>query len=78
MAYAILFESQESDSPAEGLPILTSEHRTTPGLPQQQTYPASNYAPPQPGSWRTTTNGLSPHSVTEPTTKLLEKEAQDQ
>jgi hypothetical protein len=42
-------------------------------LPPQQSIPASAYAPPRAGSWRDT-NDLEPSSVTESTTKLLEKE----
>src|SRR4051794_39351488 len=42
-------------------------------LPPQQSIPASAYAPPRPGTWRDT-NDLEPSSVTESTTKLLEKE----
>lgn len=42
-------------------------------LPGQQSIPASAYAPPRAGSWRDT-NDLEPTSVTESTTKLLEKE----
>jgi len=41
-------------------------------LPPQQSVPASFYAPPQAGNWRDT-NDLQP-SVTESTTKLLDKE----
>ena len=41
-------------------------------LPPQQSIPASAYAPPRAGSWRDT-NDLQP-SVTESTTKLLEKD----
>ena len=42
-------------------------------LPPQQSIPASAYAPPRAGSWRDTKD-LEPTSVTESTTKLLEKE----
>ena len=44
-------------------------------LPPQQSVPASVYAAPQTGSWRDT-NDLQPTSVTEGTTKLLEKDEQ--
>jgi len=46
-------------------------------LPGQQTIPASAYAPPRPGSWRDTKD-LEPSSVTESTTRLLEKEERNQ
>jgi hypothetical protein len=42
-------------------------------LPGQQSIPASAYAAPKAGSWRDT-NDLEPSSVTESTTRLLEKE----
>jgi hypothetical protein len=42
-------------------------------LPPQQSIPASAYAPPGAGSWRDTKD-LESTSVTESTTKLLEKE----
>jgi hypothetical protein len=41
-------------------------------LPPQQTYPVSDYAQPQAGSWRSTED-LQPTSVTEETTKLLDE-----
>jgi hypothetical protein len=44
-------------------------------LPGQQSIPASAYAPPKAGSWRNT-NDLEQTSVTESTTKLLEKDEQ--
>jgi hypothetical protein len=42
-------------------------------LPPQQSVPASVYAAPQTGSWRDTSD-LQPTSVTEGTTKLLERD----
>ena len=42
-------------------------------LPPQQSIPASAYAPPRHGSWKDT-NDLEASSVTESTTRLLEKE----
>lgn len=42
-------------------------------LPPQQSIPASAYVPPQQGNWRDTNDLVQP-SVTEGTTKLLEKE----
>ena len=44
-------------------------------LPPQQSVPASSYIPPQqPGRWHTTNDLTAPGSVTEQTTKLLEKD----
>ncbi len=42
-------------------------------LPPQQSIPAAAYGPPQAGSWRDT-NDLQPASVTESTTRLLDKQ----
>ncbi len=42
-------------------------------LPPQQSIPAAAYGPPQAGSWRDT-NDLQPSSVTESTTRLLDKD----
>ena len=42
-------------------------------LPPQQSIPASGYVPPNQGNWRDT-NDLTPTSVTESTTKLLQKD----
>lgn len=46
-------------------------------LPPQQSIPTSAYSPPHSGSWRDTKD-LEPSSVTESTTRLLEKEERDQ
>lgn len=42
-------------------------------LPPQQTMPVSAYTSPGPGNWRDT-NDLQPNSVTESTTRLLDKD----
>jgi hypothetical protein len=44
-------------------------------LPGQQSIPASAYAAPRTGAWKDT-NELEPSSVTESTTRLLDKEEQ--
>lgn len=54
---------------------LGSPHHGYAALPPQQSVPASVYGPPQAGNWRDT-NDLQPASVTESTTKLLEKDEQ--
>ncbi len=73
MAYALMFESTD---PIDEVNVTRSRLHGTPQgqpvLPPQQTYPASSYASPQ-GRWRDTKD-LEPTSVTESTTKLLEKE----
>jgi hypothetical protein len=43
-------------------------------LPPQQSVPASSYIPPQPGKWQTTNDLITPPSVTEQTTKLLQED----
>lgn len=50
-------------------------HTQTPqaALPPQQSIPISTYGPPIAGSWRDT-NDLQPTSVTESTTRLLDKD----
>ena len=48
------------------------QHAQT-ALPPQQSIPASTYAPPGAGSWRDT-NDLQPTSVTESTTRLLDRD----
>lgn len=53
-------------------PSQMSEPLHHAALPPQQSIPVSSYGPPQAGNWRDT-NDLVP-SVTENTTKLLEKE----
>lgn len=50
------------------------ENQANFALPPQASQPVSSYAPPA-GSWKTfTTNDLAPHSVTDRTTKLLNKD----
>ena len=46
-------------------------------LPPQQSIPVSAYSPPGAGTWKAPDTGeLAPHSVTEGTTKLLQKDEQ--
>ena len=76
VAYAMLFESGSSP---ERLPeTLLREIENRNALPPSQSVPASAYAAPA-GSWRDT-NDLQkvPGSVTDSTTKLLQKEESDQ
>ena len=47
--------------------------QSTPALPPQQSIPTAAYVHPGAGSWRDT-NDLEPRTVTEGTTKLLEKD----
>lgn len=71
IAYALLFQSADP-RPIEtqfAFPAVADPGR----LPQAQSVPVADFTPPAQGSWRTT-NDLVPHSVTDSTTKLLEKE----
>jgi len=80
MAYALMFESRYPSGALSGVGLNLGSGQL-PGqtqptfLPPQQTYPASQYTSPEPRHWRDT-NELEPASVTDGTTKLLEKEAE--
>ena len=79
MAYALMFESAISGQPTlEGNFInahgMLDRQRMHPSsLPPQQSMPVSTYGPPQAGKWRDTSE-LQPTSVTESTTRLLDKD----
>ena len=56
-------------------PQMLSGNRNQGALPPQTSQPVSAYAPPMAGSWKAPDTGeLVPHSVTEGTTKLLQKD----
>ena len=83
MVYALLLESNQPDAKtleenvfgsAQG---LLNKNKTNTALPPQQTMPASVYTPPIQGNWRDTNDLVQP-SVTEGTTKLLEREDKNQ
>jgi hypothetical protein len=76
VAYAMLFET--GNSPERFPETLMREIENRNALPPSQSVPASAYAAPS-GSWRDT-NDLQkvPGSVTDSTTKLLQKEESDQ
>jgi hypothetical protein len=81
MAYALMFESNSGDSNTTEQAAFASVHRTLSGkplqgaLPPQQSIPATEYAsPPTAGHWRDTNDLKTPASVTDETTKLLQKE----
>jgi hypothetical protein len=78
--YALLFESKYPTASDEGvLPesfkkILPSKKQPN-ALPPQQSVPVSSYVPPNVGNWRDTNDlAAAPPSVTDPTTKLLQKD----
>lgn len=79
MAYAMLFESNELignanvDHTADALSF--TNRRTQPNeLPAHQSIPASAYVSPGTGAWRETNELVEPGSVTDSTTKLLQKD----
>lgn len=83
MAYALMFESNQptlqAGDAAHSAPHLFGAQPNAPALPPTRSMPASSYAPPVAGSWRDT-NDLQhqPGSVTDSTTKLLQKDERDQ
>ncbi len=76
--YAYMFESKDDfgnifeQNIANSAKILMGKKQNA--LPPQQSIPVTDYAPPTPGSWRETNDLVQPPSVTESTTKLLQKE----
>jgi hypothetical protein len=79
MAYAMMFESNVPDEKTLEDNDYQSSRRSLnkkqniKSLPPEQSIPASAYVPPANGNWRDT-NDLMPTSVTETTTRLLNKE----
>jgi hypothetical protein len=73
MIYALMFESEEPLATTSAPTLRGNVNRQNQALPPQQSIPVSSYAPPGAGSWRDT-NDLEPTSVTETTTRHLEKE----
>ena len=74
--YAYMFEEKEELVFEQNNPNsnLISGKQNQNALPPQQSIPAADYAPPAAGSWHTTNDLVQPASVTESTTKLLQKE----
>lgn len=72
--YAMTFESGIPASSIHGSAAFPAQHETRGALPDAQSIPASTYTSPA-GGWRDT-NDLQrePGSVTDSTTKLLEKD----
>ena len=79
MVYALIFESgNPADKTLEENVFLTAQKLMNKRpkqnqLPPQQSIPVNNYVPPMPVNWRDT-NDLSPTSITDNTTKLLQKD----
>ena len=80
MLYAGLFEEGASSTlganfASQFMPNQIAAQQQQNALPPQQSIPVSDYV--QPGRWRETTNELAePGSVTDSTTKLLERDTQ--
>lgn len=83
MLYALMFESTEPGDPtleestAAAAREMLKRRAKSKTLPPQQSIPARSYDFPSAGHWRDT-NDLQPASVTDSTTKLLEKNVNDQ
>lgn len=79
MAYALLFESNEGANSESGENLLEKaqnligKKKNEQYLPPAQSIPAESFVPPMQGNWRDT-NDLAQPSVTEETTKLLQKD----
>jgi hypothetical protein len=79
MAYSLMFEADEPNQEMleQGNPNVSRSYlggaKPANALPPQQSIPATGYIPPQQGNWRGT-NDLGQPSVTEGTTKLLERD----
>ena len=76
--YALIFESSQPTTAHAGFVSsfaqnLTGKNSPQPALPPQQAEPAQDYfRPPAAGNWRDT-NDLQPTSVTEDTTRTLDR-----
>lgn len=68
-------QGQNEPSKPKFEPQMLSGNRSQNALPSQTSQPVSSYAPPTAGSWKAPDTGeLVPRSVTEGTTKLLQKD----
>jgi hypothetical protein len=75
MVYSFMFEADEPNqtvSEQENIKYL-GKTKSANALPPPQSIPTSTYIPPKQGNWRDTNDLVQP-SVTEGTTKLLERE----
>lgn len=79
MAYALMFESANPGEATLEQNVLAktqsflNKNQQSNALPPQQTIPITAYVPPSEGNWRDT-NDLTHTTVTDHTTKLLQKE----
>jgi hypothetical protein len=80
MIYALIFESSDphektlEENVYQNAQNFLGRGQKQNALPPQQTIPTSGYVPPNQGSWRDTKDLVEPSSVTEQTTKLLQKD----
>ena len=79
VVYALMFETGEPSTNLQVQNTFSSVPETKGSLTPSQTMPASVYVSPAAGSWRDTNDlQYQPGSVTDSTTKLLQKEEPDQ
>lgn len=77
ITYALMFESNEPGAMTLEEKLMAKSLKKPsdiPALAAQHTPPASDYVSPASGAWRDTNELGVPNSVTDSTTKLLEKE----
>lgn len=79
MIYALMFESPNPGGETLEQHLLSAKQSFLPkatanALPPQHSVPASDYVTPATGNWRDTNELATPGSVTENTTRLLEKD----
>lgn len=78
MVYALMFESSNIggstlEQHVQGATQNLLNRPSPAALPAQQSIPASDYVSPASGNWRETNELVAPGSVTDNTTKLLER-----
>lgn len=80
MVYALMFESKYPGGATLEQNILAASQNVLKAksaaavLPPERSVPASDYISPTAGNWRETNDLATPESVTENTTRLLEKD----
>jgi hypothetical protein len=74
--YALMFEEKDElvfEQNSSNSNIISGKAQQN-ALPPQQSIPVSDFIPPKSGGWQTTNDLVQPPSVTDNTTKLLQKE----
>jgi hypothetical protein len=67
--------SQQLEMPYQTANYLSGNATRQNALPPQQSQPVQDFVPPAAGAWKAPNTGeLVPHSVTDGTTKLLQKD----